>query len=120
MKSTYANETAEDTKTTLNNILDIISDGVWDWNVVTGKVIRSPGWYRMLGFSIDCFGEDVYTWENIIHPDDYDGVMKHFEAYVTGKNTDVLAKPQYTSPAPADAHSPVPLVAAEELINVSI
>jgi len=85
MKSTYTYETIDDCEKTLNNILDIISDGVWDWNAVTGKVTRSPGWYRMLGHPINCFDEDVFTWENIIHVDDYDAVMKHFEAYINGE-----------------------------------
>ena len=69
---------------TLHHVLDIISDGVWDWNIVTGQVIRNPGWYRMLGYEIHSFKQDVLTWENLIHPDDHDRVMGHFEAYVQG------------------------------------
>ena len=85
MNTTYENQTIEESEKTLNNILDVISDGVWDWNALTGNVTRNSGWYRMLDYPIDCFNKNVYTWENIIHPDDYDAVMKHFEAYITGK-----------------------------------
>jgi len=68
-----------------SDVLDIISDGVWVWNALTGHVDRSPGWYRMLGYEDGCFDNDVLTWENIIHVDDYPGVMAHFEDYTTGR-----------------------------------
>lgn len=69
---------------TLTDVLDIISDGVWDWNANTGHVDRNPAWYRMLGHEVDCFNKDVLTWENVIHPEDYPGVMEHFEHYING------------------------------------
>jgi diguanylate cyclase (GGDEF)-like protein/PAS domain S-box-containing protein len=69
---------------TLNNILDIIVEGTWDWDINTGHVTRSPGWYRMLGYNVGILKENVFTWENIIHPEDYTRVMQHFEAYITG------------------------------------
>ncbi|MCJ7765956.1 MAG: diguanylate cyclase, partial [Thiovulaceae bacterium] len=67
-------------------VLDIIREGLWDWNALSGHVERSPGWYRMLGYDVDCFDKDVLTWENVIHPDDYPRVMEHFEAYLNGKS----------------------------------
>lgn len=85
MEETYNHNNLDDSDTTLNNILDIIVEGTWDWNGKTGHVDRSPGWYRMLGYEVGIFLKDVFTWENIIHPDDHDMVMKHFELYTTGK-----------------------------------
>jgi len=85
MNKTYSHKSLEDADDTLNNILDIISEGTWDWNALTGHVERSPGWYRMLGYDIGLFSKNVFTWENIIHPDDYEAVMKHFELYTAGK-----------------------------------
>jgi diguanylate cyclase (GGDEF)-like protein/PAS domain S-box-containing protein len=64
-------------------ILEIISDGVWDWNANTGDVYRSPGWYIMLGYDVDSLEGSVFSWENVIHPDDYARVMEHFESYIT-------------------------------------
>ncbi len=85
MYETYKHSSCEESDTVLNNILDIASEGFWDWHASTGYVERSPGWYRMLGFEVGIFKKNVITWENIIHPDDYPMVMKHFELYIAGK-----------------------------------
>lgn len=85
MFKTYQHETVEESDNTLNHILDVIVEGTWDWYVNSGHVDRSPGWYRMLGYDVGVFQKNVFTWENIIHPDDYERVMNHFELYTSGK-----------------------------------
>lgn len=85
MHKTYQHQSLKQSDESLNYILDIIVEGIWDWNANTRHVNRSPGWYRMLGYPVDTFKEDVFTWENIIHPDDYDRVMSHFEDYISHK-----------------------------------
>ena len=85
MYLTYKHKILEEADKTLNHILDVIIEGTWDWNANTGEVERSPGWYRMLGYQVGVFRKDVFTWENIIHPDDYDRVMRHFELYIEGE-----------------------------------
>lgn len=85
MTKTYQHSTVQASDHTLNHILDIIEEGTWDWNANTGHVDRSPGWYRMLGYDVDIFDKNVFTWENIIHPDDYKQVMQHFEQYIKGE-----------------------------------
>ena len=82
---TYKHKAVETADHTLNSILDIIVEGVWDWNGSTSIVTRSPGWYRMLGYEIAAFRADVFTWENLIHPEDYPRVMRHFERYISGE-----------------------------------
>ena len=87
MDITYRNQEHSASNFTLNSILDIIVEGVWDWNSHTGHVDRSPGWYRMLGYDFEVFSNTVFTWEKVIHPDDYDRVMQHFEDYINKKST---------------------------------
>jgi len=86
MNETYKYKNVQKANDTLNNILEVIVEGTWDWNANSGHVDRSPGWYRMLGYEVAIFLKNVFTWENIIHPDDYDRVMKHFELYINGEN----------------------------------
>lgn len=85
MEITYTHDTLEEADFTLNSILDISNQGFWDWNAQSGHVYRSIGWYRMLGYDCAVFKEDVFTWENIIHPEDYERVMEHFELYIHGE-----------------------------------
>lgn len=68
-------------------LLNIVSDGIWFWHSDTGYVYRSPSWYDMLGYSPHTLDNTVLTWEQVIHPDDYQRVMKHFEEYTRGMST---------------------------------
>jgi diguanylate cyclase (GGDEF)-like protein/PAS domain S-box-containing protein len=90
MKNTYKHNNLTESDASLNAILDVITEGTWDWNGETGNVIRSPGWYRMLGYEENVFQENVFTWENLIHPDDYARVMAHFEQYINGESDQYL------------------------------
>ncbi|MHC8337677.1 sensor domain-containing diguanylate cyclase [Pseudomonas sp. HLT2-19-2] len=67
----------------LHTILELVSDGIWDWNANTGFVYRNPGWYKMLGYPPHSLDNNVLTWENVIHPDDYLQVMALFDDYLS-------------------------------------
>ncbi|UTW13450.1 sensor domain-containing diguanylate cyclase [Marinobacterium rhizophilum] len=88
MHRTYQHSSLSDADATLNYLLDIIVEGTWDWHADTGRVERNPGWYRMLGYEVGGLKEDVFTWENIIHPDDYARVIDYIESFIAGKRQD--------------------------------
>ncbi|WP_435606666.1 diguanylate cyclase domain-containing protein [Pseudomonas knackmussii] len=71
---------------TLRYALEVVSDGIWDWDIASNHVKRSPGWYRMLGYPLDGLPEDVDTWHSVIHPDDFERVMQGFQAYIEGRH----------------------------------
>ncbi|MGF6097591.1 diguanylate cyclase [Pseudomonas sp. 18175] len=66
----------------LHTVLELVSDGIWDWNANTGFVYRNPGWYAMLGYPRHSLENNVFTWENVIHPEDYPKVMARFDDYI--------------------------------------
>lgn len=66
-------------------LLEVIDDGIWFWNAETASVYRNPSWYKMLGYAPHSLEGTVLTWEKIIHPDDFNRVMEHFENYINGK-----------------------------------
>ena len=50
--------------------LDGASDGIWDWDAVTGQVFYSPRWKQMLGFEPHELPDTSEIWEELVHPDD--------------------------------------------------
>ncbi|MCY1277296.1 diguanylate cyclase (GGDEF) domain protein [compost metagenome] len=78
--------TREEIERTLRFALDIVSDGIWDWNILTNHVKRSPGWYSMLGYPPDSLPEDVDTWKSVMHPGDAERVLRGFQAYLDGES----------------------------------
>ena len=70
----------------LHAIMELVSDGIWDWNATTGYVYRNPGWYEMLGYSRDSLENNVSTWESVIHSEDYPRVMALFDDYISQRS----------------------------------
>ncbi|MDB5992886.1 MAG: diguanylate cyclase [Pseudomonas sp.] len=66
----------------LHTVMELVSDGIWDWNANTGFVYRNPGWYEMLGYTPHSLDNTVLTWESVMHPDDYPRVMALFDDYL--------------------------------------
>jgi diguanylate cyclase (GGDEF)-like protein/PAS domain S-box-containing protein len=50
------------------------NDGLWDWDLLKGKIYFSPRWKSMLGWEEHEIGEDPDEWFRRIHPDDVDRV----------------------------------------------
>ena len=76
----------------MSGMLEVVSDGLWDWNANTGYVHRYPGWYQMLGYEPHSLDNTVFTWENLIHPDDLAQVMESFDACLSGRAADYRAE----------------------------
>ncbi len=55
--------------------LETSGDGLWDWNITTGKCYYSARWLEMLGYDKNDISGKFNTWEMLIHPEDKDWVM---------------------------------------------
>ena len=66
------------------------SDGLWDWDLKTGRVYFSPRWKNMLGFQENEISSSLNEWFSRIHPEDIEqakldisnhikGLTSHFE-----------------------------------------
>lgn len=64
--------------------LEATSDGVWDWEVSTGKTYYSPAYTRMLGYELDEFATQISSWSNLILPEDRARVLASNEACIQG------------------------------------
>jgi len=50
--------------------LDANNDGLWDYEVTTGFVYYSPGFFSMLGYETGGFENNINTWKSLLHPDE--------------------------------------------------
>ncbi|HXF90662.1 MAG TPA: ATP-binding protein [Candidatus Nitrosotenuis sp.] len=59
------------------------NDGIWDWDIKSGKIFFSPRWKEILGYTEDADLNSIEDWYRFIHPDyqhEFKGlVQKHLE-----------------------------------------
>ena len=57
-------------------------DGVWDWDLNSGKVFLSPRCMEILNFSEEDRDNDYRNWESTIHPDDSPRMMADLQSHL--------------------------------------
>lgn len=65
--------------------LDAASDGLWDRNLLTGKVHYGDNWYKLLGYTKEDVRQGTITWENLLHPDDAEKAKLAIQEYLDGR-----------------------------------
>ena len=61
------------------------NDGLWDWNLVTGKVYFDPRYYTMAGYEQGEFPALFDEWAKRVHPDDLQLCNSALQSYFSGK-----------------------------------
>ena len=56
-------------------------DGVWDWNLLSNKVLYSRRLIEMLGFEEEEFGNSIDEWKTRVHPDDLEQVLVNVDQH---------------------------------------
>ncbi len=79
-----------DRDTRFNYAIEASSDGLWDWNIVTGKVYFSRNYLRMLGYHYeDLPGNLTALQEYFLHSDDKQMVMARYRKAIEQRETHV-------------------------------
>jgi diguanylate cyclase (GGDEF)-like protein/PAS domain S-box-containing protein len=60
------------------------NDGLWDWDLKSGKVYFSSRWKAMLGFSEDEIGDQPEEWIDRAHPGDAERLRAEIEDHWSG------------------------------------
>jgi PAS domain S-box-containing protein len=60
--------------------------GLWDWNLITGKMFVDDRWASMLGYAAAEIDSDIHAWDNLIHPDDICEVRKALREHTEGRS----------------------------------
>jgi PAS domain S-box-containing protein len=61
-------------------------DAFWDWEVDTGRVLRSPRWAGMLGYTLDEIGRTRESFLDLVHPADRDAILADEKLVFDRKN----------------------------------
>ena len=62
--------------------LEANSEGVWDWNIPTGKAYFSERYARILGYESSEFPTDYAGWKELVHPDDFEMINQAHAAHI--------------------------------------
>ncbi len=69
--------------------MEATSDGLWDWDVPSGEVYYSPGYFRMLGYEPGEWPATADTFFELIHPDDRQRAMVVNDACIRNESPSV-------------------------------
>ena len=69
----------------LNYALEGTQQGLWDWNLATGGVYRSPRWAGMLGYDPASIAPTVEAGLDLIHPEDRLQTEAALNAHLEGR-----------------------------------
>jgi two-component system sensor histidine kinase UhpB len=62
--------------------LEANSEGVWDWDIPSGKAFFSPRYSGMLGYEPEEFPKDYAGWKELVHPEDFERVDQAHAAHI--------------------------------------
>jgi PAS domain S-box-containing protein len=65
--------------------MDVIGEGVWEWDLQTGKIEASTRWAGSFGYRPDEAPTTYETWMSYVHPDDRDRVTRAAQAHIEGR-----------------------------------
>ncbi len=61
-------------------------EGLWDWDLRSGKIYFSERWLAMLGLKANDLGHDPEAWFKRVHPDELTDLHKNIETHLQGQN----------------------------------
>ena len=67
-----------------NFAVDIVTDGLWDWDIPTSQVLYSRQWKEMLGYTDSEIGESSEEWMTRIHPLERQETILLLENHING------------------------------------
>ena len=75
----------EDVEERFRFAIEGAGDGIWDWNIATGKMTFSGNYEPMLGYHIGELAPAFSSWLDNIHPEDRAGAQQALDDYLEGR-----------------------------------
>ena len=64
-------------------VLEASNSGIWDYDILNKIAYYSPRWKAILGYSENEAENTSDEWENRLHPDEKERIIKKFDDYIT-------------------------------------
>jgi len=88
---TAAKETAEcsekmnaENEERLKLVLDGTNDGIWDWDIQSGRIEINRRWSEMIGYAPEEIVRHIQSWVNLVHPEDLPMVQLTLNEHLSG------------------------------------
>ena len=81
-KSTTSEESVQEENERYILAMAAANDGLWDWNLRTGKIFFSTRWKQMLGYEENEIRDIPDEWFSRVHEDDIDRLKTMLDAYL--------------------------------------
>jgi PAS domain S-box-containing protein len=59
----------------LRYVMDATGEGIWDWNIETGRVTHNPTWCELVGLDMTFLEHPMSTFVDVLHPDDREDAL---------------------------------------------
>lgn len=69
LKLTQLSRDLQRSEERLSLVMEITGDGIWDWQVASGKVVHNGMWCQMLGLSSEYLKHSLESYSALIHPE---------------------------------------------------
>ncbi|MHB8690939.1 MAG: putative bifunctional diguanylate cyclase/phosphodiesterase [Solirubrobacteraceae bacterium] len=63
------------------------NDGIWDWDLETGRIYFSPRWHAILGRSEPQGDESLELWLELVHADDVERLRASIDLHLVGQTS---------------------------------
>ncbi len=61
------------------------NDGIWDWDLTSGRIYFSPRWHAILGRAEAAVDDDPAAWFSLVHPGDLLRLRGAIDAHLEGR-----------------------------------
>jgi PAS domain S-box-containing protein len=73
-----------DSETRLNNVLSVIGEGIWDWELTSDTIRHNLRWCQLLGLDENYLEHPLTEFANLLHDDDREMVMQRIQRCLEG------------------------------------
>ncbi len=78
---------ARESQARLQLVLEATNEGLWDWDLRSGVVYRSPRYYELIGYKPETALGDFDFFRKLVHPHDLERVLGIIDAHRQGKTS---------------------------------